>query len=134
MLPGARGASAAGLFGIARKISTVPLIVRQAFQYVLAPLASAEARRDRAGLGPLYRFATLTAQGIAVTPAFGSCSDIATATLEKTPDGAPEPQVRMAGSRDPIAALGETAPTPERMQLRRFALRNGAVEAIPATD
>ena len=82
----------------------------------------------------LYRFATLTAQGIAVTPEFGSCSDIATAALEKTPDGAPEPQVRMAGSRDPIAALGETAPAPERMQLRRFALRNGAVEAIPATD
>ena len=82
----------------------------------------------------LYRFATLTAQGIAVTPEFGSCSDIATATLEKTPDGAPEPQVRMAGSRDPIAALGETAPAPERMQLRRFALRNGAVEVIPATD
>lgn len=82
----------------------------------------------------LYRFTTLTAQGIAVTPEFGSCSDIATATLEKAPDGTPEPQVRMAGSRDPIAALGETAPAPERMQLRRFALRNGAVEAIPATD
>ena len=41
MLPGARGASAAGLFEIARKISTVPLIVRQAFQYVLGPLSSA---------------------------------------------------------------------------------------------
>ena len=82
----------------------------------------------------LYRFATLTAQGIAVTPEFGSCSDIATATLEKAPDGTPEPQVRMAGSRDPIAALGVTAPAPERMQLRRFALRNGAVEPIPATD
>ncbi len=58
MLPGARGADAAGLFGIARKISTIPLIVRQAFQYVLAPLASAAAARDRATIAPLYRFAT----------------------------------------------------------------------------
>lgn len=66
MLPGARGADAAGLFGIARKISTVPLIVRQAFQYVLAPLASAQARRDRAAIGPLYRFATRTSVALVV--------------------------------------------------------------------
>jgi hypothetical protein len=39
---------AAGLFEIARKISTVPLIVRQAFQYVMAPLSSAQAKADRA--------------------------------------------------------------------------------------
>ncbi len=57
LLPGARGADAAGLFGIARKISTIPLIVRQAFQYVLAPLVAATARRDPAAIGPLYRFA-----------------------------------------------------------------------------
>jgi len=58
LLPGARGADAAGLFGIARKISTIPMIVRQAFQYVLAPLASAAAARDRRALAPLYRFST----------------------------------------------------------------------------
>lgn len=56
--PGARGATAAGLFGIARKVSSVPLIVRQAFQYVLAPLAAAQAAHDRAGVGALYRFGT----------------------------------------------------------------------------
>jgi O-antigen/teichoic acid export membrane protein len=56
--PGAKGATAAGLFGIARKISTVPLIVRQAFQYVLAPLAAAQAAHDRAGVAALYGFAT----------------------------------------------------------------------------
>jgi hypothetical protein len=39
MLAGTRGAVAAGLFEIARKISTVPLIVRQAFAYVMAPLS-----------------------------------------------------------------------------------------------
>jgi O-antigen/teichoic acid export membrane protein len=56
--PGAKGATAAGLFGIARKVSSVPLIVRQAFQYVLAPLAAAQAAHDRAGVAHLYGFAT----------------------------------------------------------------------------
>lgn len=56
--PGAKGATAAGLFGIARKVSSVPLIVRQAFQYVLAPLAAAQAAHDRAGVAQLYGFAT----------------------------------------------------------------------------
>ncbi len=82
----------------------------------------------------VFRFATLTPQGIAVTPEFGSCSDIATATLEKAQDGTPEPWVRMAGSRDPIAALGETEPAPERMQLRRFVLRQGQVQEVPAVQ
>jgi len=58
LLPGARGATAAGLFGIARKIASVPLIVRQAFHYVLAPLATAQAAHDRAGMAAIYGFAT----------------------------------------------------------------------------
>jgi O-antigen/teichoic acid export membrane protein len=57
MFPGAAGATAAGLFEIARKLSTIPLIVRQAFQYVLAPLSSAQARADRSEIAPLYHFA-----------------------------------------------------------------------------
>lgn len=56
--PGARGATAAGLFGIARKVASIPLIVRQAFQYVLAPLAAAQAAHDRAGMANIYGFAT----------------------------------------------------------------------------
>jgi O-antigen/teichoic acid export membrane protein len=56
--PGARGATAAGLFGIARKVASIPLIVRQAFQYVLAPLSAAQAAHDRAGVAMLYGFAT----------------------------------------------------------------------------
>lgn len=56
--PGARGATASGLFGIARKVASIPLIVRQAFQYVLAPLAAAQAAHDRAGVAMLYGFAT----------------------------------------------------------------------------
>src|SRR3546814_10035936 len=56
MLPGAGRATAAGLFEIARKISTIPIIVRQAFQSVMAPLSSPHAQADRAALGPLHRF------------------------------------------------------------------------------
>jgi len=58
ILPGAQGATAAGLFGIARKIASVPLIVRQAFLYVLAPLSSAQAALDRAKIAPLYAFSS----------------------------------------------------------------------------
>lgn len=66
LLPGARGATAAGLFEIARKISTLPLVVRQAFQYVLGPLISAQAKTERAALGPLYRFASRVSTALVV--------------------------------------------------------------------
>jgi len=66
MIPGARGAEAAGLFEIARKLSTVPYIVRQSFQYVLGPLASAQAHADRNQVGPLYRFATRVSTALVV--------------------------------------------------------------------
>jgi O-antigen/teichoic acid export membrane protein len=66
MIPGTRGAVAAGLFEIARKISTIPLIVRQAFGYVMSPLSSAQAHADRAALGPLYRFASRVSTALVV--------------------------------------------------------------------
>ncbi|HTU09718.1 MAG TPA: polysaccharide biosynthesis C-terminal domain-containing protein [Allosphingosinicella sp.] len=66
LIPGARGAAAAGLFEIARKISTVPLIVRQAFQYVLAPLSSAQAHVDRGQVAPLYHFASRVSTALVV--------------------------------------------------------------------
>lgn len=66
MLPAAQGAAAAGLFEIARKISTVPHIVRQSFQYVLAPLSSAQAAADRSRIAPLYRFAVRISAALVV--------------------------------------------------------------------
>ena len=66
MLPGTRGATAAGLFEIARKLSTVPLVVRQAFQYVLGPLSSAQAHVDRAQVAPLYHFASRVSTALVV--------------------------------------------------------------------
>jgi O-antigen/teichoic acid export membrane protein len=58
MIPGANGAVAAGLYGIARKIASIPLIVRQSFLYVLAPLAAEQGAADRKGIAPLYSFST----------------------------------------------------------------------------
>jgi len=66
LLPGARGAVAAGLFEIARKLATLPLAVRQAFQYVMAPLAAHQARADRAKIAPLYHFASRVSTALVV--------------------------------------------------------------------
>jgi O-antigen/teichoic acid export membrane protein len=66
MIPGTGGAVASGVFEIARKIATVPLIVRQAFQYVMAPLSAAQARTGRAEIAPLYRFASRVSTALVV--------------------------------------------------------------------
>ena len=66
MLPGSAGASAAGLFEVGRKLSTVPYIVRQSFQYVLAPLSSAQAHADRRQIAPLYHFASRVSTALVV--------------------------------------------------------------------
>jgi O-antigen/teichoic acid export membrane protein len=73
MLPGAAGATAAGLYGIARKIASVPQIVRQTFLYVMAPLASAQARRNRAAIQPLYAFATRLSTALVVPLSVALC-------------------------------------------------------------
>jgi len=58
LLPGAAGASAAGLFAIARKIASGVQLIRQAFSYVMAPLASEAARHDMRHVADIYSFAT----------------------------------------------------------------------------
>jgi O-antigen/teichoic acid export membrane protein len=57
LLPGAAGASAAALFTIARKLSSVVQLVRIAFVYVLAPLAASAEREDRAQVAGIYAYA-----------------------------------------------------------------------------
>jgi O-antigen/teichoic acid export membrane protein len=57
LAPGAAGAAAAGIYAIARKVSSIPQIVRQTFSYVLGPIAAAAARGDRATIQGLYDFA-----------------------------------------------------------------------------
>lgn len=58
IIPGAAGASAAGLFAIARKLASGVQLIRQAFSYVMAPLASEAARHDRRHVAEIYGFAT----------------------------------------------------------------------------
>lgn len=59
LLPGARGAEAAGIYGVARKIVSVLNIFRESFEYVLAPMASAKNLvENRPQLREMYAFAT----------------------------------------------------------------------------
>ncbi|KRB86693.1 polysaccharide biosynthesis protein [Sphingomonas sp. Root710] len=58
IIPGAGGASAAGLFAIARKIASAVQLIRQAFSYVMAPLASEAVRHDLRHVAEIYGFAT----------------------------------------------------------------------------
>lgn len=57
LIPGVAGATAAALYTIARKLASVVLLARNAFAYVLSPIA-AYAHGDRAELVRLYRYAS----------------------------------------------------------------------------
>lgn len=70
LIPGAAGATAAALYTIARKVSSVVQLVRTAFAYVLAPLASAAAHGGKAEVQPIYAFATRLALAIVVPLGF----------------------------------------------------------------
>ena len=74
----------------------------------------------------LYRFATLTQQGIAVTPEFGTCSDIASIVLpDPQPGNDPEPVLSIVGFQGP--SNPEAEQQREARSLYRFALRQGKV-------
>lgn len=66
LLPGAAGARAAGLFTIARKLSSVVQLVRIAFVYVMAPLAASAERADRRQVAEIYAYATRLIMAIAL--------------------------------------------------------------------
>jgi O-antigen/teichoic acid export membrane protein len=66
LLPGAQGAVASGLFAIARKISSIVQLVRTAFAYVLAPLASLASTGSKASVRDIYGFATRVSLAVAL--------------------------------------------------------------------
>lgn len=73
-----------------------------------------------------YRFATFTAQGLTVTPAFGTCSDIAAVNRQTTAQGYTDLVVTMLsfeGADNPSEGPTSNAPT-----LRRYALHRGQVQ------
>ncbi len=76
----------------------------------------------------LYRFATLSPQGIGVTPEFGTCTNIATVAIDEGHGGSHEPIVTMNGSRGPFEPEEEQRRA--HMQLNRFVLRQGQVHEI----
>lgn len=126
MIPGAGGATAAGLFGIARKIASIPLIVRQSFLYVLAPLASAQAAVDRKEIAPLYSFSTHISLLLAV-PLAGLLILIAADLLTAFAPGSEAALavlVTLLAARAAEAALGPATPIVEMIGHRGLPLAN----------
>lgn len=78
----------------------------------------------------LYRFATLTRQGIAVTPEFGTCSDIASLTLHKASHAVLLPMLTFNGFQGPFEPDSERQRA--HMQLYRFVLEDGQVHPLPS--
>lgn len=70
LLPGAAGASASALFMIGRKISSIVQLIRTAFIYVLAPLASSARRHDISHVQELYAYSTRLITAIVLPFAF----------------------------------------------------------------
>ena len=66
ILPGRVGAVSGGLYAIARKISSIVQLVRTAFAYVLAPLASAASQNHVDEVRAIYGFATRVSLAIAL--------------------------------------------------------------------
>ena len=66
LLPGSAGAISGGLYAIARKISSIVQVVRIAFSYVLAPLASAASQNHVDEVRAIYGFATRVSLAIAM--------------------------------------------------------------------
>jgi O-antigen/teichoic acid export membrane protein len=132
MIPGAGGASAAGIFGIARKIASIPLIVRQSFLYVLAPLASAQAAVDRREIAPLYSFSTHISLLLAV-PLAGFliliAADMLTGFAPGTETGLTVVVILLA-ARAVEAALGPATPIVEMIGHRALPLLNSLIGLV----
>jgi O-antigen/teichoic acid export membrane protein len=59
LLPGAAGAQAAAIYGIGRRVASLLQVVRQSFEYVVAPYASfRHERQELQALSEMYAFST----------------------------------------------------------------------------
>lgn len=94
LLPGSAGAVSAALYVIARKVSSIVQLVRQAFSYVLAPLASSASQGGEGEVRTIYGFVTrlsfalalpigavIIGGGPAVLRAFGADAGVALPAL-----------------------------------------------------
>jgi O-antigen/teichoic acid export membrane protein len=132
MIPGSGGAVAAGLFGIARKIASIPLIVRQSFLYVLAPLTSEQNAVDRKEIAPLYSFSTHMSLLLAV-PLAALLILIAPAMLAAFAPGAQAALpvlVVLLVARAAEAAFGPATPIIEMIGHRTLPLINSLIGIV----
>ncbi len=132
MVPGAAGATAAGLYGIARKIASIPLIVRQSFLYVLSPLASAQAAVDRSAMLPMYRFSTHMSLLLAV-PLAGFLILVASDVLSAFAPGAAAALpvlVILLAARAGEAVIGPATPIVEMVGHRALPLLNSLIGLV----
>lgn len=132
MVPGAAGATAAGLYGIARKIASIPLIVRQSFLYVLSPLASAQAAADRSAMLPMYRFSTHLSLLLAV-PLAGFLILVASDVLSAFAPGAAAALpvlVVLLAARAGEAVIGPATPIIEMVGHRALPLFNSLIGLV----
>jgi O-antigen/teichoic acid export membrane protein len=134
LAPGAAGASAAGLYAIARKVASIPQIVRQTFSYVLGPIAAAAKRGDRGTLQGLYDFAVrlsllialptcvaLAAAGPAILGAFAHGAEAGLPIL-----------VILAMARGIEAAIGPASSIQQVIGRRMLPLQNSLVAVVAA--
>jgi O-antigen/teichoic acid export membrane protein len=137
ILPGAAGAIAAGLFTIARKVSSLIQTIRLAFAYVLAPLASAALRGARDEVRSIYGFASRVLAAIAL-PAGLVLAAAAPAVLSlfgKQADPAVPAVMILVGSRIVEALAGAAQPIQQVMSTHRaqlIAANTGMVVAAVA--
>ncbi len=112
LLPGAAGAAAAGLFTIARKLSSVVQLVRMTFSHVMAPLAASAERADRRHVADIYGYSTRLVSVIAL-PLAAVLAAGSTSLLSLFGDQAQSAQaalVILLIARAAEAALGIAAP------------------------
>jgi O-antigen/teichoic acid export membrane protein len=105
------------------------LMLRQAFQYVMAPLSSAQAHLDRAELGPLYRFAARVSTAL-VVPLSGllvfAGADILSVYREEAQAALPLLALLVA-ARAAEAIVGPATPIVEMAGHRLLPLLNSAL-------
>jgi len=131
LAPGAAGAKAAGLYAIARKISSVPQIVRQTFSYVLGPIAAASVRGDRATIQGLYDFAVR----LSLLLALPTCATLIAAGpallgLFKDAEGALPILAILTVSRGVEASVGPASAIQQVIGKRRLPVYNSLVALL----
>lgn len=124
ILPGASGAVAAGLFTIARKVSSLIQTIRLAFAYVLAPLASAALRGERDEVRAIYSFATRVLAAIALPAGFvlAAATPAVMSLFGKQADPAIPAVIILIGSRIIEALAGAAQPIQQVMSTHRAQL------------